>query len=47
MRTGLALAKKEGVPLASSHLNVAICAIEEFEVDFKGHGSMESLSHYT
>ncbi len=30
----------------SSQLNVAIRVIEEFEVDFKGHGSIESLSHY-
>lgn len=46
VRTELALAKKEGVPLASSHLNLAIHAIEEFEVNFKGHGSVESFSHY-
>jgi len=46
VRTGLALAKKEGSPLAISHLLVAIKASVDFEADFRGHGAVESLTHY-
>jgi hypothetical protein len=47
VRTGLALAKQERVPLTLSHLNVAINAFEEFNVDFQGHGAVENINSYS
>ena len=47
VRTALALAQHESIPLALSHLHVAIKALEDFSIDFQGYGAVESIHSYS
>jgi hypothetical protein len=46
VRIGVALASSVGKKLVYKHLETAVMANKEFELDFRGVGKVESLNSY-